>query len=271
MVNHSENDKDKKIEKIREFFDKKTGHRRVDKLSQAYTLMHLTQDDADEHKIELEKLHSLFLAYCDNPEYTPYVNFLDIWKNETEKNPVQKFSFWWKKKPDGILRKWGLNALKAGATLTAALGLLQYFTDIPKRDRQNYFQAWQLINTSMQQTGMGGRLEALKSLNEDSGWTLLPSFLKFTPECKKSQNTCLVGVKIEGANLNGVNLEKANLTSSTFTKTSFRNAKLKGAIFKDAHLNGANFSGAQDVNLDGAFLCGTVMQDGSMDNSHCKK
>ncbi len=90
-----------------------------------------------------------------------HVNFPKLW----EKNLFQKISIWWAEKPNGILWKWMWNLVKRGIGLTAIFGLIQYFAGISKQERQNYFQAWQLINTSNGQTGIGGRIEALEYLN----------------------------------------------------------------------------------------------------------
>jgi hypothetical protein len=300
---------DEIVQIIREYFDDETGYKRVDKLSQAYLYINLTDKDLEKikslewkkkkledkknsisHKkekkseeelqqieeelkklddlkikcqnITLYKLRYLFKAYCENPEFIPDINLPKVWGIEEDKNRWEKISFWWNQKPDGVLRKRIWEVAKGGTIFATLIGLIQYCGEIPKRQQQNYLQAWQLINTAGTQSGQGGRVEALEYLNKDKSWP-------YTPACKEKDNKCLIGVKIQKANLNGVNLEGANLTSSEFQYTSFRDANLKGAIFKDAHLECANFSGAKNVNLDGAIKCKTKMPDGSEDNSKC--
>jgi Pentapeptide repeats (8 copies) len=311
---------DEIVQIIREYFDDKAKYDRVDKLSQAYLYINLTDEDLEKIKslewkkkkledkknsisnkkdkksekelqeleeelkeldnlkikcqnMTLYKLRYLFKAYCNNPEFIPNINFPNLlktkwWKCEDSKGKVGEVLFWLSERPDGILKKWLWQLAKQGTVLSAVFGLFQYIGDIPKRQQQNYFQAWQLINTASTQPGQAGQVEALEYLNKDKFWF-------FTPKCKQKDNECLVGVKIQKANLNKVNLEGANLTSSEFQHTSFRganlkNTNLKDANFKDAHLECADFSGAKDVNLDGAIKCKTKMADSSEDNSGCK-
>jgi hypothetical protein len=288
---------------IREYFDDKTGYDRVDKLSQAYLYMNFTEEDVkqikeklphadDSQNITLEQLRYLFKAYCESPEFIPDINFPKLWGKDADTEKLEKICLWWDKKPDGLFRKKIWEFGKAGTIFATVFSLLQYCGEVPKRQQQNYFQAWQLINTASTQPGQGGRVQALEYINKDKPWWIVPPFLKFVPKCKKEkENECLVGVKIEKANLNGVDLEGANLTSSEFGGTSFRDANLKGVIFKDAefafidkddnnkkkfanfkgaNLENADLSNADDFDPSGAILCNTTMPDKTKQNRDCK-
>jgi hypothetical protein len=64
------------------------------------------------------------------------------------------------------------------------------------------------------------------------------------------------GVSFRNANLSGANLEEADVS---------------GASFRDACLSGANFFGANTDGADfrGAIFCGTILTDGTVDDSGC--
>lgn len=73
------------------------------------------------------------------------------------------------------------------------------------------------------------------------------------------------------ANLSGADLGGADLSGAFLVRTNLRGANLRGANLRNANLNEANLNSA---NLDGtdisqAFLCNTIMPDGSVENRDC--
>ncbi|MEO1761500.1 MAG: hypothetical protein AAFR83_05885, partial [Cyanobacteria bacterium J06629_18] len=63
---------------------------------------------------------------------------------------------------------------------------------IPKQGKRNYYEVWQVINSSQGQGGSGGRIKALEYLNQE----------------KES----MAGVTARHADLTGIKLEKAELS-----------------------------------------------------------
>jgi Pentapeptide repeats (8 copies) len=258
-----------KVGKIRSFFDEKTKNHKADKLSQAYISRSFTEIQAKEYELSLSDLHLMFQAYCENPEFTPSLEIpKDCWKLWDSK--VQKE---WSIVNDNKLRDIVLLRLKnlgkllllSGAGLSALLTFVQFVSGLKGAERQKYLQAWQVVNTAQGQTGNGGRTEALEYLNKESNFF-------YTPKCKEN-NSCLVGIKIQGANLKKVNLEGADLSSSELRGTNFEGADLRGVTFKDAHLENAVFTGADldKATFVGAILCNTVMADGTKKSTNCSE
>jgi Pentapeptide repeats (8 copies) len=256
-----------KVGKIRSFFDEKTKNHKADKLSQAYISRSFTEIQAAEYELSLGDLHLMFQAYCENPEFTPSLEIpKDSWKLldlkvRKEWNIVND-----NKLADIILlslKKLAKSLLVGGAGLSALLTFAQFVSGLKGVERQKYLQAWQVVNTAQGQTGNGGRTEALEYLNKESNFF-------YTPKCKED-NSCLVGVKIQGANLKKVNLEGADLSSSELRGTNFEGADLRGVTFKGAHLEDVVFTGAKvdKATFVNAIFCRTTMADGQTQGTNC--
>lgn len=254
---------------IRKFFDHKAECFTKDKLSQAYIITTFTKDELweyvekeckgankDEYQLNVDDLRAMFQAYCQEPEFSPTLKFPKESWNIFDSKKRKDLCDWCLTTPKSIflLFAWK-NFLSFSFIGTAGV----FVWNTPVREQQKYFQAWQVINTAQNQSGTGGRNEALKYLN---GGETIPFLNWAAPQCKKN-NTCLVGIKMTGgkeeANLNDVDLENANLEASAFGGVSFRganlkndnfkNADLKGAVFEEANLTGADFRFARNVNL----------------------
>jgi Pentapeptide repeats (8 copies) len=258
-----------KVGKIRSFFDEKTKNHKADKLSQAYISRSFTEIQAAEYELSLGDLHVMFQAYCENPEFTPSLEIpKDFWKLSDPKVRKEWNIVNDNKLADIILlslKKLGKSLLVGGAGLSALLTFAQFVSGLKGAERQKYLQAWQVVNTAQGQTGNGGRTEALEYLNKESNFF-------YTPKCKED-NSCLVGVKIQGANLKKVNLEGADLSSSELRGTNFEGADLRKVTFKGAHLENAVFTGADvdKANFSGAILCNTLMADGIAKSTNCSE
>lgn len=96
----------------------------------------------------------------------------------------------------------------------------------------------------------------------------------------------LQGADLHGANLSGANLHASNLrrvdftgadltrtdiTDSDLTKAKLVGADLAGASLKDANLTGTNLTGAtlKLSQLNNTRLCGTILPDGTKDDTSC--
>ena len=140
--------------------------------------------------------------------------------------------------------------LEFAAKLTILLALILYFYEAPQRKRQAELNAWQIVNSAMNQKAASGRVEALEYLN-NAGVDL--NYLRVP-------NAYLVGTTkegdIRGINLSDAKLRGADFSSSTLTKARFRDADLSKALLLWANLEGANF---QDANVEGANFQGAKM------------
>jgi Pentapeptide repeats (9 copies) len=245
-----------KVEEIRVFFNKKANYLKADKLSQVYIAAKLTEQEAAIYQLSLSDLRLMFQAYCQDPTFTPSLDLPEkLWKIWSPSKWKELVTWFFISKPKNTIRRRTGKFIAVGTVGVALLGgaftATKSVLNLSGVEREKYFQAWQVINTAKDQTGMGGRNEALQYLNkESSSW--------YTPECKRSNvNNCLVGIKIENANLNKVNLEGANLKTSEFRRTSFRDAILRDVVFTDANLEGAVF---QKANLEGAVFEGANLR-----------
>ena len=116
-----------------------------------------------------------------------------------------------------------------------------FFLESPDRQRREEYDAWQIINSAKGQTGSGGRIQALESLNK--------------------HGVELDGVAVSGADLSEINLShavlrRANFEAAQLDSANFEAANLQGACFKEADLWNANLKGAnlRNANLEGADL-----------------
>lgn len=135
------------------------------------------------------------------------------------------------------LSRWSfLEVLEYLGSFSVLVGVILYFSESGDRIKQRHYQAWQVINTSQGKGGSGGRIEALRELNEDK----IP----------------LVGVDVSSAFLQGVHLEGANLLRADMSAADLRGSRLSGANLAFAELHDANFRGAilENTTLSNADL-----------------
>ena len=132
-----------------------------------------------------------------------------------------------------------------------------FILEIPDRKKRDHYEAWQVVNSAIGQTGSGGRIQALEDLCAD-GVDL---------EGLAAPNADLSGIDLRDGKLNRANLEKteldkANLKGAYLVEANLEGANLKGAILKGAYLIGANLEGAnlEGANLQGANLKGAHLK-----------
>jgi len=158
----------------------------------------------------------------------------------------------------------------------------KFVQEIPLRERQAKYQAWQVIHTAHGQKFSGARISALEDLVEQgeslsglvismhvdlNGINLNGANLKrvclFDVELNEANlnganlnGASLTYAKLDGANLEGAKLDGATLNKASLKKANLRNANLNGANLEEAILDEANLKGAElyKANLDGAEL-----------------
>ena len=138
-----------------------------------------------------------------------------------------------------------------------------YFAGASDRLKQKHYQAWQVINTAEGKGGNGGRIDALRELNDD--------------------RVSLIGVEATNAYLEGVRLAKtearrANFSNSDLRRAEFKRASLQDADFRWANLRGAdlrecNLAGSQldDADLVGANLAGADLAQVSLERADLRE
>src|ERR1700761_6639094 len=91
-----------------------------------------------------------------------------------------------------LLSRWSfLEVLEYLGSFSVLIAVIFYFSESGDRMKQKHYQAWQVINTAQGKGGSGGRVDALKELNED--------------------RVPLVGVDLSTAFLQGVRLPHAQM------------------------------------------------------------
>ncbi len=125
--------------------------------------------------------------------------------------------------------------------MTIIVAMVVFFAEAKKRQKETNYQAWEVINSAVEQKHSGGRKDALEDLNKNG------VFL----DGVNLKNAILRDVNLKGAVLWEANLEGANLSKANLKNTVLRDANLKGAVLWEANLEGTNLSKA---NLEGATL-----------------
>jgi hypothetical protein len=167
-----------------------------------------------------------------------------------------------------FLGQWALlEVLEYLGILSVLVAVIFYFAESGDRIKLRHYQAWQVINTAQGKGGSGGRIEALRELNEDG----VP----------------LVGVDVSGAFLQGLELVKASLMRANMEASDLRNcnlhasdlrfANLESANLRGGDLTGANFTSAtltdsdlNGANLSGADLTHADLSDADLSNANLR-
>ncbi|MBD2136926.1 pentapeptide repeat-containing protein [Anabaena sp. FACHB-1237] len=269
------------VQKIREQFSEIANT--SDPLTREYKFS-LLENEAQKLGISSENYRRLFETYLQNkihiPQYPQKWWLLTAWISWLIKFPKKR------KVGTTIL----LTLLEKGVLISLIVSLVSYYQEAPKRKQQAHYQAWEIINGAKDQSGSGGRIEALQELNKDgvslryvilnnadlSGISLNNAFLidanfqnsKLTcitrdngkEECTKILNTNLSYSNLQGAELYNADFQKSNFFKAKMQGAKLRDTKLKGADFEKAELQGANFPGAdlEGANFKGAIICGDV-------------
>ena len=141
-----------------------------------------------------------------------------------------------------FLGKWPLvELLEYLGSFSILFAAIFYFAGASDRVKQKHYQAWQVINSAQGKGGNGGRIDALRELNED--------------------HCSLIGVDLRDAYLEGVRLQNAQARRANFSGTDLRSASFNHARLEDAEFLSANLRGAD---LRGAVLAGSQFDDADL-------
>ena len=126
-----------------------------------------------------------------------------------------------------------------------------FFLEIPDRKKRDHYEAWQVINSGLGQTGSGGRIQALEDLKKD----------EVDLEGIAAPRADLSGIDLGGARLKRANFEGTQLDESNLSRADLRGADLSKAFLSRADLNGADLNGAF---LSRADLRGAKLNDADL-------
>lgn len=144
--------------------------------------------------------------------------------------------------------------------LSAAIFVI--FNERQQRNTEIY-QAWQVITAAYNQSGSGGRIEALEFLNSKprrNPWFWL-HWEQQSLAGLAAQKAYLVDIQLAHATLANANLQEAILAKANLQGSNLLGANLQKAIFEAANLNQTNLAGAslQSADLEGATLQEAVL------------
>jgi BTB/POZ domain-containing protein KCTD9 len=175
------------------------------------------------------------------------VSILSIWLgNSSAQKPTNKSKF--------LFQALFENAESIAIVSTA----IMFFIEINDRRKRDHYEAWQVISSAANQSGSGGRIQALQDLNDD-GISLEGVF---------SPNADLTGIQLHSGKLNRANFEGSQLNKSVLEEAQLVRANLKGANLSETKLMKANLWQAnlekadlREANLSGATLANTHLED----------
>ena len=158
-----------------------------------------------------------------------------------------------------LMRIWLVWIFERSSTLTIVFVGGRFLWEIPRREKEAKYQAWQVIHTAHGQKVSGARIAALEDLHE--------------------QRESLAGLALEeGANLSGINLPKVNLNNANLNNANLSRADLNGAdligaklcyaCLINADLIGANLAMAD---LNGADLIGAKLNNANLNNANLSR
>ncbi|MBO1057289.1 MAG: pentapeptide repeat-containing protein [Dolichospermum sp. JUN01] len=236
-----------------------------DPLTREYQFIQL-EKEAAKSDFSAESYRRLFETYLQNKEHIH--QYPKTWWSLIEwRNWLLKFP---NKRKIGLVKIVLLTALEKGVLLSLAVTLFKYFQEAPKRQQQDHYQAWEIINSAIGQTASGGRIEALQDLNKD-GVSL---------QHINANRADLSGINLDRALLSNVRFEKAILTCVETKKNTEKCTTIRNADLSWGHLQGANFYKAdlrksifwnaemQETRLIRANLQGADFEKAKLDNAY---
>jgi uncharacterized protein YjbI with pentapeptide repeats len=250
----------------------------------------LLEKEAEKAGLSAESYRRLFETYLQNKEHIH--QYPQKWWS------LVQWVNWFLNFPKNVklrlLKTVLLTSLEKGVLISLALTLFKYFQEAPKRQQQDHYQAWEIINSANGQKASGGRIEALEELNKDgvklwklvvdeadlSGIKLVEGQLANTSfknatlgctvvekkeKCSTMRNANLYKAQFQNAHLSKIDFREttlidANLQKAYLEQATFQNASLYKANLEEAKIKGANFQGAdlENTKFKDAIICDDV-------------
>ena len=198
-------------------------------------------------------------------------------------------SIWTDETPTRTGKSLVSNLFSNAESIAIGSAAVVFFLEIPDRKKRDQYEAWQVINSGLGQTGSGGRIQALEDLNRDGvdleGIAAPKADLSRVNLSRGKLNRAnfegtqldfsilnaakLNGANLMSANLSGAKLHGANLMSANLSGAKLHGAELHGANLMSANLSGAKLHGAElhGANLSGATLSYSDLEDAELYNA----
>ncbi|MGK7956614.1 MAG: pentapeptide repeat-containing protein [Crocosphaera sp.] len=193
-------------------------------------------------------------------------------EKQTTKRPLRRFAAWWE---TTIIEKWLediafllknaalLDIVNLVAGVTIIISLITFLVNERQRRNAEVYQAWQVITAAYDQSGSGGRKEALEFLNSEQ--RRFPWFwLKWKRQSLSglaAPKAFLVKIQLPQASLDRANLQEASLSLANLQEASLSLANLQEASLNRANLQEASLSLA---NLQKASLSLANLQEADL-------
>jgi uncharacterized protein YjbI with pentapeptide repeats len=253
----------------------------------------LLEKEAEKAGLSAESYRRLFETYLQNKEHIH--QYPQKWWS------LVQWVNWFLNFPKNVklrlLKTVLLTSLEKGVLISLALTLFKYFQEAPKRQQQDHYQAWEIINSAHEQKASGGRIEALQDLNEngvelrdlvldranlsgiilDNGKLANTSFQNATlgcipvgrkEKCSTMRHANLYQAQFKNAYLSKIDFQETNLIDANLQKAYLKQAKLQNANLylanlEEAELPGAKFQGAnlENTNFKNAIICGNIFDE----------
>ena len=167
--------------------------------------------------------------------------------------------------------------LLVNSTVVALLVYLVF--GYPSIHEQARIDAWNTLNSSIDQTGNGGRIIALQNLaawqkgRKNLGWipTRLADYLvgkEIDLRGLKADKAFLSKIKLKGADLNYASFSESKLWIGEFKDAEMKHVNFTGAILKGADLSRAKLGGANLTDAD--LSCFQIRDEKTENPLSCK-
>ena len=159
-----------------------------------------------------------------------------------------------------------LSLLGLIGNLGLIIAVATYIGSEKQRRDAEVLNAWQTITSAYDQSGSGGRIQALEFLNASPGanWRRkFPWFCAPLALCVwEAENLAGINLTVSDEDGGGVYLGSANLQGAFLGSANLERAVLDGANLQEAFLGSANLERAvlDDANLQEAVLDGAILQ-----------
>jgi uncharacterized protein YjbI with pentapeptide repeats len=152
---------------------------------------------------------------------------------------------------------------------------VRFLLEIPQREKQAKYQAWQVVHAAYGQKVSGARIAALEDLRDQeeslAGLTLEEGAVLNSINLQKANlnGAKLNGTKLNGAKLNGAKLNRARLSGAELSDAELNGTQLNGAELINAELNGTQLNGAEliEANIRGTKLTGAKLTGVLLDSA----
>lgn len=157
-------------------------------------------------------------------------------------------SIWTDEMPVRTVKDLSSNLFGNAESIAIGSAAIVFLLEIPDRKKRDQYEAWQVINSGLGQTGSGGRIQALEDL-------------------------CRDGVDLEGVAVPGSNLPKINLHNGKLSRANFVKAMLEGSNLSDSILSSANLSHAnlRYANLSCSDLFGVNLSHADLEYAYMEQ